>query len=292
MQSLNHIQLLSLKYPYFMDIQIGEAQNDPPHPAGYICGPLIRDFFTMQLCTGGKGVLTSDGKQHAIEKGQLFVTFPNTVVEERADEEEPWSHLWVLLRGEQVRACFESLGFSPKTPVFSKPFNYYIESCMMDLISTGRTQDVFNQIYQLRCICNILVELSVLHGHTPKTLDRVNLSNRYVHDAIHYIEVNYVKRITVNDIATSVGINRSYLYTLFKQHAGMSLQDYLITFRIKKACTFLSFPEASISTVAYSVGYEPLVFSKTFKQIMGVSPREYRKQILRQNGKKAQEKKA
>lgn len=268
---------------YFMDFQIGAFDNDPPHPPGYVNGPIIRDFFTFQLCTGGKGTLTCGGVTHTVKKGQCFATFPNTVIEERADEETPWSHLWVLLKGEKVRACFEALRLSPQEPVFSKPYNHYIETCLLDLVASGNTSDVFNQVYQLRCICNMLMELSHLRGYTPKALPREELPNHYVHDAIHYIDVNYDKKLTVNDIAASVGINRSYLYTLFKQQTGMSLQDYLISVRMKKACTFLSFPEASISSVAYSVGYEPLVFSKMFKQVMGMSPREYRKQILQKN---------
>ena len=64
----------------------------------------------------------------------------------------------------------------------------------------------------------------------------------------------------------------------------MSMQDYLISYRMKKACDFLSLPQATISNVAYSVGYDPLTFSKIFKRTIGVSPTEYRKQlgILRQ----------
>ena len=132
-----------------------------------------------------------------------------------------------MLNGKQLGACFEALGFSPQNPIFPHPYNHYIETCLLDLVSSGYTSDILNQIYQLNCVCNMFMELSHLCGYTPTESAPESLPNNYVHAAIRYINTNYAKKLTISDIATSVGINRSYLYTLFKQQTGMSLQDYL-----------------------------------------------------------------
>ena len=57
----------------------------------------------------------------------------------------------------------------------------------------------------------------------------------------------------------------------------MSPQKFLMKFRITKAAELLYNTDLPISNIAYSCGYsDPLAFSKTFKKIKGVSPKEYR----------------
>ena len=57
----------------------------------------------------------------------------------------------------------------------------------------------------------------------------------------------------------------------------MSPQKFLMKFRITKAAELLYNTDLPIANIAYSCGYsDPLAFSKTFKKIKGVSPKEYR----------------
>ena len=92
-----------------------------------------------------------------------------------------------------------------------------------------------------------------------------------------YIKFNY-STIKVNDIANYIGINRSYLTTLFKKKLNVSPQQYLVTFRLQKAAELLKTTNMNITEIADAIGYEsPLTFSKMFKQTYGVSPLHYRK---------------
>lgn len=268
------------KYCNLPNVQIGSFANDPVHPAGYTNGPIIRDFYTFQCVTQGCGVVVSGGEEFPVNAGQCFFTFPNTVVEERADNDKPWALLWVLLRGSTVETCINALGVSPQNPVLPEPYSKFTEACMLDLVSSSGTSNAFNQLFQLKCICDIFLELSH-SGDSSSAIVAVDSSpSHYVHDVMHYIETNFDKKLSIGEIAAKIGINRSYLYSLFKEETGMSLQEYLISVRMKKACTYLSFPDVSIASVANSIGYEPLVFSKTFKAYTGMSPRAYRKQLL------------
>ena len=94
-----------------------------------------------------------------------------------------------------------------------------------------------------------------------------------------YIEHHYAYAISVMDIAAYVGIDRSHLYTVFKQVLHVSPKEYLTGFRIRKACALLREPSLSIAAVANSVGFENnLYFSKVFHKRMGLSPSQYRLQ--------------
>ena len=102
----------------------------------------------------------------------------------------------------------------------------------------------------------------------------------YVEEALKYIEGRYCDPITIQEIANHLNINRSYLHRLFKTLTRMSIQNYLLDYRMRQACILLKNTTLSVRSIAHTVGYtDPLYFSRIFHQKMGVSPSEYRKQI-------------
>ena len=107
---------------------------------------------------------------------------------------------------------------------------------------------------------------------------RTEDDNRYIRKAVEYIQNHYSYPLQINEIAAYVGINRSYLYTLFKEQYGLSPKEYLTNFRITRASQLLEITELSIESVAMSCGYQnTLGFSKIFKGRMGVTPSVYKK---------------
>ncbi len=101
--------------------------------------------------------------------------------------------------------------------------------------------------------------------------------SNYVEEALKYIEGRYCDSITVQDIADHLNMNRSYLHRLFKSFTGVSIQNYLLDYRIRQACILLQNTSLSVRSVAHTVTYaDPLYFTRIFYQKMGISPREYR----------------
>jgi YesN/AraC family two-component response regulator len=107
-----------------------------------------------------------------------------------------------------------------------------------------------------------------------------SLAERYVEQVMDFIHMNYASKIAVADIADFIGLNRSYICSLFKQRTNSSIQDYLIRYRLHKACELMNKNELSIGDISRSVGYsDPLLFSKIFKKFKGVPPTKYRAQL-------------
>lgn len=103
----------------------------------------------------------------------------------------------------------------------------------------------------------------------------------HAENALQYIEDHYCDPITIQDIADHLGINRSYLHRVFKSFTGVSIQNYLLDYRIRQACILLKNTDLSIRVIAHSVSFiDPLYFSRLFRQKMGVSPSEYRKERI------------
>lgn len=102
------------------------------------------------------------------------------------------------------------------------------------------------------------------------------LSNKetYIRQAVQFMENRYSQRTSILDIAQAVGLDRTYLSGLFKERYGMSLQSFFLEYRMNRAAELLQNPGLSVSEVAHSVGYtDPLLFSKMFKRVTGVSPK-------------------
>ncbi len=96
-----------------------------------------------------------------------------------------------------------------------------------------------------------------------------------VSQAISFLESQYDREITINDVAGSVWLSRSRLSHLFKEVTGTSLMDYLLRYRLERARLSLQDRTRTITQNAYSVGFhDPAYFSRAFKKYFGVSPRE------------------
>ncbi|WP_260845732.1 helix-turn-helix transcriptional regulator [Paenibacillus sp. Y412MC10] len=122
-----------------------------------------------------------------------------------------------------------------------------------------------------------MLSLLVESGPETPTLQRESRAEIYVEQVIDFIEMNFSQKITIEDIAHLIGLNRSYLCSLFKQQMNISIQDYLIRYRMDMAAKMLGSTDLSIGDIARSVGYaDPLLFSKMFKKVKGASPKHYR----------------
>ncbi len=96
-------------------------------------------------------------------------------------------------------------------------------------------------------------------------------------EALRYIENNYAHAVNIQVIADYLNIERTYLYRLFKDITKTSPQEYLLDFRIRRACTLLRETALPIGDIARSVGYEDaLYFSRLFKQKKDQTPTDYR----------------
>ena len=96
--------------------------------------------------------------------------------------------------------------------------------------------------------------------------------------AVKYLKDNYATRVSLEEVANVAGVSRYHFTRVFKKVMGISFTYYLNYLRVKKAEEALSSPEANISEVAFSVGFNSLrQFERAFKGSLGRTAAEYRK---------------
>lgn len=105
-----------------------------------------------------------------------------------------------------------------------------------------------------------------------------------VNNVMIYLRENYDKQIDFSSIANTQAVSAPYLSKLFHDHAGTSPSKYLTEYRMEQAKKLLKDSRLSIKEVADSVGYpDQFHFSKSFKNVVGVSPAQFREQEKNQS---------
>lgn len=103
-------------------------------------------------------------------------------------------------------------------------------------------------------------------------------SNPYVTKIKDYLQQHYTEKITVKLVADQIRLNEVYCGALFSKETGETILNYTNQLRITKAAELLKYSTDSITDIAEEVGFEELYyFSRVFKKIIGVSPKEYRR---------------
>lgn len=250
----------------------------------YVNGPAMRDCYCLEYCNAGSGRVIINEREYAVKRGQSFMLFPGSIVTLESSREDPWAFTWVHFHGTKVAQYLESMGITEDSPFFPWEEQPEVLALMQRGVEICLAQSPALEFEQ-KAYGNALFAL-LAKTHPSYESDMLRRSpQRYISQALQYIEANMIRRVTVSDIAAHIGLNRTYFATLFREEMGQTPQEFLIHCRMQKACDFLSNPRATVSNVAYSLGYEPRIFSRVFKKTIGCTPLEYKNRIHSDTGK-------
>lgn len=245
----------------------------------------IRDCYLIHYVMSGHGYFKQDGKTYEVGPGQLFTIFPGRIVSYYApDPEDPWIFCWFGFQGSIAMDMLNAAGISFERPIQALgedgQFLATIRECTDTLYYSKSTSSSF-----LKC-CMYKLFYCLENALRPETQDGSRHDRlaglRLYQNAVAFIDYNYNKPITVQDVADHLMIDRSYCWKIFQLYAGRSPQQYLMHFRIDKAAGLLLQSDLSLSETAQCIGIPDLYyFSRVFKKIKGVSPSRYAKEQFR-----------
>lgn len=263
----------------FIDLsmyQYGYEQCEP----GHSFGPVTRNHYLFHYVISGTGTLMADdtkGKTQTyhIKSGQGFLISPGQINTYFADKTLPWEYVWIEFDGLRVKEALDITGLSPNAPVY-RPHSKDIREQMMNemlYIIHHAKETPFHLIGHLYLFLDYLTRSAKITVPVQSS----KMSDYYIKEAINYIEQNFQNNITIEDIAAVCGINRSYFGKIFRNSVGRSPQEFLMSYRMVKATELLKLTSLSIAEIGSAVGYEnQLHFSRAFKTVYGISPREWR----------------
>lgn len=258
----------------FIDLnlyQFGWEKTAPLHSYG----PHARNHYLFHYVISGKGTLFANEQVYEITAGHGFLVVPGQITTYRADEREPWEYTWIEFDGLRAQESLRLAGISGKEPIFT-PANQEAgeKLCqqMLYIVNNG-TAEPTHLIGHGFLFLSQLVESSA-HQRTQNVR---RLRDFYIKEALTFIEDNYHRDVSVEEIAAFCGLNRSYFGKVFRETMGESPQTFLLHYRMAKAAQLLKETRLSVGEIAQQVSYDnQLHFSRAFKNVHGISPREYR----------------
>lgn len=145
-----------------------------------------------------------------------------------------------------------------------------------------RSLSAMNRMDELGRLSEMLRLLPFLFTTTDYTFAgkamRIERNVRRMQQISTYVMAHYAHPISLTDIATEVGMNRSAFCTYFKRNKGMTFSQFVMQYRLNTACELLKRSHKSVSEICYLVGFNDLpYFVRLFTAEMGMSPTKYRK---------------
>lgn len=274
------------------------APNDPPvrvmaayHTSG---DRHDHDFCELVYVTEGFCLQDADGSVSLLMEGDLFILKPGVSHKYMGNRV---THIYNCIF--QVDALGESLSELRALPGLDRLFSDDLSLNPPRLhLSLSERKTVRRMLANMCEECEnrpmgwhvrltgqlsgLLVEYARAYQAHVGAAEESGLYSTYVPQALSYIDSNYTRSdLTVQTIASQVGVTGDYLSRQFKQVTGIAVQEYLRRYRFARAMELLQ-GEQPVGEVARSVGFGSLChFSREFKKELGITPTQYRLQTGR-----------
>lgn len=241
----------------------------------YSFGPAVRPTYLLHYVLEGQGYYYVNDNKYTVSKNQGFLIEPNVVTFYQADKDNPWTYLWIGIDGDKAKLYLNSAGLNEKHLIFTYEKDDSLKEYVLEMLKHHTMSD--SDAFKIEGLLYLFFSKLCEDRKEIPSMNKAENTNNYINKAIEFIQNNYHNSIKVTDIANYICLNRSYLTSIFQNNLNMSPQKFLMKFRITKAAELLYNTNLSITNIAYSCGYsDPLAFSKAFKKIKGISPKEYR----------------
>lgn len=247
--------------------------------------------FELYLCVQGNGHFIAGERIHALGAGTFTVVKPMALHLSRPNRSVPF-HRYVLA---VQKSYLESLYTDDMTSY--QTISQWLPQADSEsthsrlnarqLLSLQETLDQLEREITRKQPCYPLIVKSLLLQLFAQ-LGRYQSESGYDHggsyeqkqlveNILSYIMEHYHEPLSMENLCGQFHLSRSYLFKLFKQNTGVSINEFLVTYRMNKAKDYLQGTELPITEVAAAVGFQDIShFCHTFKRLSGMAPSRYR----------------
>lgn len=264
----------SLLYKSNSDFMFYSAGHESCRP-GWGYGPRVRAYHVIHFVLEGEGTLQINGQDFRAGAGDAFIIPAGEVSYYEADQEQPWTYIWINFLGIQSQNyLYRLMRAAPERYVLRGLQLAKYDQAISELLSIG--QDTTSSFFAansilLRIMSYLFADVSFeeqVWGQ-PGAADQIRF----------YLDMNYSRDLRLKDVAARFGYHPHYVTRIFSERFGVTPKQYLTELKLKKACGLLRSTQLPVNVVAESLGFEDaLAFSRVFKKAFGVSPTGYRQQ--------------
>lgn len=266
------VQKRILNHPILSNLfltEIGYEDNTVFHPFTKGKG---QSQYLLVYVSSGEGRYFINKKIYNVTENDFFVLPVKYAGGLESSQKNPWSIYWAYFSGTQASKMVQHLVGNEYSPKKAKPLVGRIAQFNDILHHLELMENIENLVYANSRFVSFLCSfrLMVLSARKYGKKDGVIQS-------IEYMRENISNMITLEQLAEVAGLSVSHYCAMFKQKTMQTPMQLYTSMKIQRACQLLQNRNQTIKSISYSLGFfDQYHFSKVFKQIMGVSPRNWK----------------
>ena len=242
------------------------------------------DFFEISIILQGESLYLIDNEWRTVRSGDILLFNPGV---DHAEKQllNTYSHqLHIGIRNFKLHGLAQNHFPTTQSLLSMQDSQLKIFDKAWQLIEEFNQQQTnFNLMGKALVMEMMILILRSLEKKERLSDETQASQNDRMHQVVQlimtYMENNYAKDISIEQLATLYYVSPTYLSKIFKDLTGFSPINYLIQIRLKKAHELLTTDDLTVKEVAKAVGYEDAYhFSKSFKKHFGTSPSLVKKQ--------------
>lgn len=262
------------KHPLTAHLYV-EGMGYYPEAYGHHMERVNHDDCLIIYCVKGGGLLCIDNQTQAVNEGDLIVLPKGISHRYWANKTDPWTMYWVHFSGAHALDYVHQVMPSQHAFVVSVGLHSKLISDFESLLSVQRTGYQFSHfLYASNLLAQLLTYIALQARKTSaQSGNHINL------EKIHALmEQHLTDQLDLNTLARSANLSKYHFSKKYKELTGQSPIQHFLHMKMERACYLLDISQQSIASISESLGYEdPQYFSRLFKKVIGLSPREYRR---------------
>lgn len=231
-----------------------------------ILGNLAEDFTEKDL------VITTPNVLHCYKRDEAFLNVRCEVVVVQFPRELP---AWGIFDTDPLRNIRNMLNQPAPGLKFPEETAESVRERLLRLPAAQGFEGVhlfFDILHELACADRTKVELIGVQSG-----DSIFQHSRRINRIVQFVEKNYNRKISLEDIGELVGMSASSVSRFFKKRTRHNFWDYLNGFRIDRAAQMMIETEHTISEISYACGFNNISnFNRVFRERIGTTPSDYR----------------
>lgn len=228
-----------------------------------------QEFYEIRYILDGEGYLKYNGRSYLLKKGEGCLIDCRQKYYYQTSSYN-WISTCLYFNGTPAAPLVQSYLQSGSVKFTDAMFSNF-EPLQTHILQCTQKASLYME-YEVSCtfymlLTNLLIAQSKARN-TSEIIEKI----------VSYIQANYMKSLTANDLSHHFGLSRTHMTRCFKEYTGFAPHEYITQLRIYNAKYLLRTTELSIDEISRQTGFSDSVyFIQVFKRIEGMTPSKYRK---------------
>lgn len=231
--------------------------------------------WLLFIVLSGFGKLVYDGTAYGLAVGDcVFIDCRKAYCHETGSD--LWTLQWCHFYGPNMKAIYRKYQERGGKPVFRPEQLKQYKTILDELYTIASSADYVRDMRLHEKLSSLLILLMEDAWDEDKNVPSSETTTTDIQEIKEYLDTNYKEKVTLDSLADSFYINKSYMQNLFKDRYGSTINAYMNQVRITYVKQQLRFTDKTIEVLAEELHIDPPYLSRMFKKIEGISPSVFR----------------